>query len=327
MPSGGVLRDELEAVRKGRGVQEPDVRSRMGPTLRLLCGVGTSTPHSRARQALVAYLGGATEELPDELRLAANAMFAIDGSYRQRFLRQRYEVLARQWNCDFRTVQRRCDEAMTLIADQFDDRVVPAGPNASEVFDANAWYVERLNTVLLLDRPQPEAIEERTIVSTLDGLTRLGLAFGLPRHHAENRAVLDIDLDILYGAEVESVQRLTPTLFVQYLRLPQPLHHGQRHTYARSIRVPDGQLMVPRYVHLAVHRCDTFELRVKFVRKEPPELVWVLSKVPEFVYADQRPNHDVVAPDPLGEVLVRFADLQPGFGYGLAWRPAGRDHE
>jgi len=325
MPSGGELRGELEAARKGRGVQEPDVRGRMGPVLRTLCGVGPGTPHSHARRALITYLGGASDALPDDLRLAARAMFGIEDGYRLRFLRQRYDVLAVRWNCDFRTVQRRCDEALALIADQFDQTGVPAASSTAEVFDAAAWYVERFGAVLLLDRR--EAIEERTIVSTVDGLSRVGIAFGLPRHPGERRPRLDVDLGILYGAEHDSVRRFGENLFVQYLILPRPLRHGERHTYARSIRIPDDQLMVPRYVHLAVHRCDTFELRVKFARDTRPDLVWVLSKVPEIVYADQRPGRDVVTPDPLGEVLVRFTDLQPGFGYGVAWLPAGRDHE
>lgn len=322
MSGGAELRAELEAVRKGRGVQEPQVRIRLGPILRRLCGVGENTPPSQARRALVTYLVGAADELPDELRLATRVMFAIEEDFQHRFLRQRYDALAARWNCDFRTVQRRCDEALLLITDQLRNQVVPARSSTAEVFDINAWYIERLSTVLLLDRQHPEAFEERTIVATADGLQGIGVAFGLPRHPAETQTQLDVDLNILYGARAVSLRRLDGNLFVQNLVLPRPLRHNDRHTYARYIRVPERQLMTPRYVHLAVHRCDFFELRVKFAPQHGPRLVWVISKVPEIVYSQHRPGRMLLTPDPLGEVTVRFTDLQPGFGYGLAWLPA-----
>lgn len=248
MPDQTELRAELEVVRKGRAAQEPQLRNRLGPVLRMLCGVDSTTPHNHARQALTTYLVGASDELPADLRLAVRAIVLLEGN-------------------------------------------------------------------------RPEALEERTIVSAVDGLHRLGLAFALPRHPEESRPRLDIDLSILYGAEVDSVQRVGDNLFVQYLNLPRPLRLGERHTYARKIRIPDGQLMTPRYVQLVVRRCDVFELRVKFALDALPRLVWTVTKVPEIAYSSHQPGPDVVIPDQLGEVLVRFTALQPGFGYGLAWLP------
>lgn len=95
MPGENELRHELEVVRKGRGVQEPQIRDRMGPALRRLCGVGTGTSHGEARRALVARLDGVAVELPGDLRLAARTMFALTGTDpRHRFLRQRYDTLS-----------------------------------------------------------------------------------------------------------------------------------------------------------------------------------------------------------------------------------------
>jgi len=295
----------------------------MGPTLRRLCGVGASTPHSDARRALLEAISDASEALPADLRLAAAVMFAIDEDHRHRFLRQRYESLAQRWNCDFRTVQRRCNEALDLLGDQFKDRAGPSrqSGNSADVFDADAWYVERIRVVLLLNRERPLAVEERTLVSTTDGLTRLGVAVGLPRHPHEERDDLGVETEVLYGAEMESVLHSSESMFVQYLRLPRPLAHGERHTYARSIRIPAGQLMVPRYVHLPVHRCDEFDLRVKFHPKAQPPAVWLIDKVPEMVFTSGRPGPNRLEPDPLGEVHVQFTDLQLGFGYGVAWLP------
>jgi hypothetical protein len=321
MPGGDALRHELEVVRKGRGVQEPQIRDRMGPVLRGLCGVDGATSHGEARRALVARLDGVTGELPGDLGLAVRTMFALTGTDpRHRFLKQRYETLSRRWNCDFRTVQRRCDEAMALICDRLDGPVVPVAPNDADRFDPDTWYVELFRAVVLLDRV-PEAIEERTIVATADGLRQIGLPFGLPRHPDERRQLLDVDLGVLYGAEPDSIERVGDTLFVQHLSLPRSLRRGERHVYARHVRLPGDQAMVPRFVHQVIRRCDTFELRVKFAADAPPRVVWVVSREPELAYAAHRPGPHRVTPDRLGEVAVRFTDLRPGFGYGLAWLP------
>lgn len=317
------LRAELEALRKGRGLLEPQIRDRVGPNLRQLCGVGPTTSHSDVRRTVVGLLMNASEDLPDDLRLAATVMFAINDHYRHRFLRQRYESLALQWNCDFRTVQRRCDEALDLLGDQLDGRAGPSREpgSSTDVFDSGAWYLERVSVTLLLDRERPQAIEERTLVSTVDGLSRLGVAVGLARHPDEKRPQLEIETEVLHGVAVESVQHPSENMVVQYLRLPRSLSHGERHTYAQSMRIPKGQLMVPRYVHLPVHRCDEFTLRIKFDTAALPRTVWLIAKVPEIVFTNQRPGSELLELDPLGEVHVRFTDLQLGFGYGVAWLP------
>jgi hypothetical protein len=273
---------------------------------------------------VVGLLVNASDNLPDDLRLAATVMFAINDDYRHRFLRQRYESLARRWNCDVRTVQRRCDEALVLLNDQLDGRAgLSQGVSRStDVFDAGAWYLERVSVTLLLDRERPQAIEERTLVSTMDGLSRLGVAVGLPRHPDEKRPQLEVETEVLYGVAMESVQHPSENMVVQYLRLPRPLSHGERHTYAQSMRIPKDQLMVPRYVHLPVHRCDEFILRVKFDPAALPHTVWLIAKVPEMVYTNQRPGPELLELDPLSEVHLRFTDLQLGFGYGVAWLPS-----
>lgn len=324
MSSERVLHGELEALRKGRGLQEPQIRDRVGPTVRRLCGVGATTQHGDARRALLGLLTNASEALPDDLRLAAMVMFAIDQDYRHRFLRHRYEALAQLWNCDFRTVQRRCDEALQLLSDQLKDRAGPSrqGSRSTDVFDTDAWYLERVSVALLLNGERPRAIEERTLVSTIDGLSRLGVAFGLPRHPDEVKSELDVEFEVLYGAAPETTLHPSENMFVQYLRLPRPLSHGEKHTYVRSMRVPRGQLMVPRYVHLPVRRCDEFSLRVKFDIAAPPRAVWRIARVPEMVFTNQRPGPDLLELDPLGEVQVRFTELQLGFGYGVAWQPS-----
>ena len=329
MPSERELYTELEAIRKGRGVQEPQLRNRIGPGLRSLCGISVHTSHGDARRALIATLAVACNDLSAELKLAAQAMFAIADGYHHRFLRQRYDALAAKWNCDFRTVQRRCDEALGLISAELWKNGEPARPvpATTDVFNPDAWYLERLNTVLLLNRKQPEVIEERTIVATTDGLARIGMPFGVLRHPEEVKPQVEVDVELLYGARLDSVQHPVEDMFIHYLELPRPLRHGERHTYARIVRIPTDQLMVPRYVHLPLNRCDLFELRVKFDNAALPRVVWLVSQIPEKLFTTHRPGKDLIEPDALGEVHVKFTDLRLGFGYGLSWLPAMNDHE
>jgi hypothetical protein len=275
----------------------------------------------------VALLTTGCSGLPDELKLAARVMFAIEDGYRHRFLRQRYDALAAVWNCDFRTVQRRCDEAIELICRQLNEQ--PAGrvraahptPVTADAFDQNSWYLEQLSTVVLLNQEQPAAIDVRTMVSTSDGLVDIALPFGMPRHPREDRPRLGIEVDMLYGARLDSAHTVGDNLVIHRLVLPRPLARGERHSFARILRIPQGQLMAPRYIHLALHRCDRFELRVKFDDTNPPRAVWLVAGMPEMVYANHRPGRDRIEPDALGEVHVTFTDLQRGLGYGVSWLP------
>jgi hypothetical protein len=213
---------------------------------------------------------------------------------------------------------------LDLLADQLGSAAGAArqSGDSAEVFDADAWYLERARLVLLLNKDRPQAIEERTLVSTTEGLRRIGVAVALPRHPREARDDLGIETEMLYGADIERRAHPSDSMFVQYLRLPRPLSHGERHTYARSIHIPRDQIMVPRYVHLPVHRCDQLEIRVKFDPMAMPRAVWRIDKVPEMVYASGRPGNDRLELDSLGEVHVEFSDLQLGVGYGVGWLPS-----
>lgn len=323
MSSAGEYREELESVRKGRGVHEPQLRSRIGPILRSFCAIGIHTSHSDTRRVIIAELEVGCNTLPGDLELAARVMFAIENGYQHRFLRQRYTALAERWNCDFRTVQRRCNEALELISHHFSEQAESSrpAPASTDVLSPRSWYLERFSAVLLLNREQPEAIEERTVVSVDDGLEVIDHPFGVPRHSREAKPRLQLDVEILYGARLDSVQQHGENLFIHSLSLPRSLRHGERHTYAQIVRIPTGQLMVPRYVHLPLQRCDSFELRVKFDHTDLPRAVWIVSRVPELVYVSNQPGKDLIEPDAFDEVHVRFTDLQLGFGYGLSWLP------
>jgi len=320
----GQLYTELVALRKGSGLRRPNVRDRVGPELRKLCGIDESTTHSAARDKVGTLLARAFGGLPEDFALAARVMMAMEPDYQDRTLTLRQRRLAIAWNVDPMTVRRRCDLALhrasaylaergsELAADDFDE---------DGLFHPNDWYTVHTSTVLRLDKATPEATEIRKIVSLREGLARVALGLGLPRPRSESRSRMGLEVDMEFGGELESNRQPSAEYFVQYIRFPHPLASGQEHTFGRTVRVPSGQLMAPHYVTRPLHRVDHFELRVKFHPQRLPKVVWRVSGIPYHVSEADGPSRDILEIDSLGEVATAFIRLQPSFGYGVRWLP------
>jgi hypothetical protein len=78
--------------------------------------------------------------------------------------------------------------------------------------------------------------------------------------------------------------------------------------------------MRPHYVFFPARFCDTFDLRVRFSRKEPPTEVRTVDNVP---YAElEREFHSgrPVTPDRTGEIRLSFNNPTLGYGCGAQWR-------
>jgi len=88
-------------------------------------------------------------------------------------------------------------------------------------------------------------------------------------------------------------------------------------TSERSARAAGPEAMRPSVVHVPDHRCELFDLRVRFGHDRIPPRVWTMRDVHQSVGAipDGRP-HPV---DGAGEVHLRFRRLVPGLAYGARW--------
>src|SRR4051794_15286567 len=104
------LYQELRKLCRGRGLLTPDLDRVMGPALTELSGAG-------GRRALAALLTERTESLPADLRLAARVALALHPHANQRFLSERLDWLAADSRRDIRTVRRRVEEALSLLAE------------------------------------------------------------------------------------------------------------------------------------------------------------------------------------------------------------------
>jgi hypothetical protein len=183
----------------------------------------------------------------------------------------------------------------------------------------DGWYIESFKALLRLDVEPIEAIEQRVIVATTDGLSELTTSICVPRHHADEGETHELDAELLHGGSLALREQPFETFFRNVIALPKPLRAGDRHEYAMRVWLPAGQPMATHYVHVPFRRSDAFELRVRFRPGHLPSAVWRVSGVPNTVIYERVPPMQTLALDKFGEIYVEFRELQPGFGYGICW--------
>jgi hypothetical protein len=312
------LLEELKALRKGRGIHAGRVRGQVGPGLRKTCSILEADDEQSIRQKLTDRLSALAATLPDDLSLAVRVALGLHPSARHQFLQERVLWLGERIDRDPRTVRRRMDEGLELLAQ------LAAGPAPALVQatrdPADGWFVQAFHAVLRLDRPSPEAIERRVIVAERDGIDHVVALMTLPRDPTNRTGPHDLLMEVLYGVTLVGKEHDTDSRFRYLLKLPTPLHTGERHEYGLLFALPHDQLMRPHYVFTSPRRCDLFDLRVRFNRRRLPERAWRVDEVFHRGVDDAQPSDDkVLTLDEAGELHVSFRDLKPGFGYGAQW--------
>lgn len=104
---------------------------------------------------------------------------------------------------------RRIDRACARLAAEIE---ASTHPERGEQDPDKGWFVKRLTAVVRLDTPVPTLIEERLIVATRDGLSRISAQFTVPRVEDGTDAERDVTADAQFG-----------------VRLGEPIRQGQRH--------------------------------------------------------------------------------------------------
>lgn len=107
--------DELNRLRRGRGVLAGDIGEQIGRVLRERAGIGESDQPQDIRDRLIGYLTGLAQTLPEDLGLVFSAGLALHPEARFRFLSQRVDWVAARLERDPRTIRRRFDEAVQLL--------------------------------------------------------------------------------------------------------------------------------------------------------------------------------------------------------------------
>ncbi|MBI1758850.1 MAG: hypothetical protein HYR62_06455 [Actinobacteria bacterium] len=307
---------ELRLLRKGRGVYAHDLPERVGPALREVCGIAGNDPvEMRAR--LIDRLGRLADTLPDDLRIAVTGSLALDPEARHHFLKDRVRWVADQLSRDDRTARRRVDEGIERIAEAAAGPPGPVPPPRS----SDGWYIHRFDALLRMDRTEPEAFERRLIVAERDGLHEITVALSLPRPDGDATPSRDLLVEILYGGVRLRREAASASEFRFVMELPTTLRSGQHHEYGLRFRIPPSQPMRPHYVFVPSRRCDAFDLRVRFDRAQPPQLVWRVCEAFHRAIDDAEPTAELLVADAAGEVHAQFHGLSTARGYGVQWRP------
>ena len=187
----------------------------------------------------------------------------------------------------------------------------------------DGWYIESFTALLRLDTEPIEALEQRRIVATRDGVDALVTSVSVPRHRGADDQPQGLESELLYGGLIQARQQPYDGYFENVIVLPHPLRTGERHEYGIRLRLLAGQLMNSHYVHVPRRRSDHFDLRIRFGAR-PPELAWVVRAAPPPVIYQREPTAERVTPDRFGDITVSFSDLRPGLGYGVCWPDVAR---
>ncbi|MEV7099802.1 sigma factor-like helix-turn-helix DNA-binding protein [Amycolatopsis sp. NPDC051045] len=310
-----LLRD-LATLRRGRGLEGEQLRGRLGPLIHGWCGIHESTNDREARRVLRDAISSAIAEFPADDRLAVNVALGIAPGTQHAALSDRVGVLADRLRVSERTARRRIDRSFARLAAEIEASARP-GDAASN--PDPGWFVKRLNVLVRLDTAEPELIEERLIVATRDGLSRISAQFTVPRPDEGDDGERQVAVDAQHGVRITDAERMGQRHFRWLLDLPRPLAQGETHTYSLAFRVRDGAPIRPSYIFVPLMTCESLSVRVRFDPRRPPEMVWGVDRVQPSVLADPSPPGPPLALDGACEVAQEFAGPQQGYAYGLRW--------
>ncbi len=296
------LVQELKTLRKGRGLAGR-LDGRVGPFLRSACAVSSDDGQVAIREKVSGRLSELASQLPDDLRLAALAAFAISAEARQPLYQDRVRWAASRVDRDPRTVRRRVDEAIVLLAElaASSSSSLPASPS-------DRWHTSSLSIACVVD--ELLVLERRRIVADQEGLEFVDLAVSLP---AGRPAVT-----VLYGGSLLDRGMETSSRWGYGLELPRPLSRGESWEVALLFR---PQSLRPYMVTVPRQPCDSFDLRVRFGEVPPPSEVRVLERAFQRDVSDPGYQGRPEQVDSSGEVHLQFRGLMPGLAYGVRWAP------
>lgn len=288
-----------------------NLADRLGPTLRRMAGIEPGDNAEDIRKRLIGFLEDLAAGLPEDLRTAFAAALALREDVRFRFLEERMQWLADWLQRDVRTARRRTDEAIKLVG-------ATASSSPGEGGDYRDWHLARLRARLLLDRAEPLAIEERTVIAACDDLAEISIATSIPVPPGARAQGHAAEVKVLHGGTLMASTWPTATYLRYTVRLPRPLRRGQSHEFGISIATPRGQPFNPRYAIQPLRRCDEFDLWIRFYAG-PERRVWRIAGLPRGMVDDFADPDALVRPDAAGDIHLRYQHLKLGMVYGARW--------
>ncbi|MBM7776149.1 hypothetical protein JOD54_006353 [Actinokineospora baliensis] len=310
-----VLNHELKQVRKGLGVHQVGLPASAGPVLRELAGVRADDPPGAVRDKLIAAVRALVERLPQGRRALARAVFGLDNPTNAAYT-TRLADYGQTADRDVRTIQRRADEVVYLVAELACAQATGDGGDPGV-----PWHTKRLQVRLVLRGAEVEVFETRRIVSHQPGLTdvRHAISVGLAGREAGPVDLAALGIDEISGGEVRSPVMASADRVAFTLRPPHPLQPGDEHDF--FFRVRTGEI-APFYCCTPEFECERFTLNIRFEPKRRPSGVWLIDGEFSKEVADPTPARRPLRLDDTGEVRAEFTNLRPARSYGIGWEPA-----
>ncbi|MEV6444670.1 hypothetical protein [Amycolatopsis sp. NPDC051716] len=299
------LVQELKLLRKGRGLLGK-VDDRLGPVLRSACAVSDEDGMVAVRRKVTSRLTELAGHLPEDLRVVVLAAFAIGAEARQPLYQERVKWAAEKLDRDPRTVRRRADQAIDLLAE------LAVGTAALTQPTGDRWHTTSLTVALVLDQPRPTVLEQRRIIADEDGLRSVDLAVSLPSGRS------DLAVTVLYGGRLVDRGMEASDRWGYRLELPGPLASGEPWDLAMLFQLPSVSSLRPHMASVPRQPCDQFDLRIRFGADRPSEIC-VLDGAFQRDVSDPGYRGRRLPVDQAGEVHRQFSHLTPGMAYGMRW--------
>ncbi|SFJ97848.1 hypothetical protein SAMN05421835_111178 [Amycolatopsis sacchari] len=305
---------ELKRVRKGPGIQARSLPDVAGAPLRRACGVLDTDPPGRVRDKIVRTLADLVERLPEAHRATARAVFGFGTTAGLRYT-ARLAQLGQVVDRDMRTMQRRADDVVYLVAELAATRPPPEAPEP-----VVPWHTTALAVSLIPDGPGAEVFETREIVSHVADLEEIEHSISLGRAPGVSGPVDlgELGIEVLRGGEVHSTRMVSSTRVAFQLRPPRVLAAGDRHEFFVRMRVPR---ILPFYCCTPEFPCERFRLNIRFDRVPPPARLWRIDGELSKDADDPLPARKPLSLDGT-EVHADFEGLLPARSYGIGWQPA-----
>lgn len=310
---------ELKTLRKGRGVEAPQIGDRTGPALREVCSISSDDSAAEIRRKLVNSLERLALKLPEDLRLAVLAALAISLEARDPFYQDRIRWVARKLERDERTARRRVDTGILRLAEYAAASVAGTSDRPDSEKPQPTWRVEAVRSIVLPYSERPEAIDTRLIVVEAEVLDVLDLEITVPGNDPAAQVPGDLEIEVLHGGLGLRTEMVSRDRFAFKLQLPKPLHRGDSHEYTLRYRPVSGR-MRPHYVWISKLACEYFDLRVRFDHLRLPEKILKVDGAFQRDVDDPMSNGQPVEADASGDVRVEFHRLTSGLAYGLRWQ-------
>ncbi|HEX7309111.1 hypothetical protein [Lentzea sp.] len=310
------LRDELGALCRGRGLYRKKLHSLIGSAVAGWANVPRNASDYDVRLQVARAIDKLVPQglIEDQLQ-AVRVALAIDPRCRFPSLKLRTEYLAAAEPVSSRTMRRRMNDALDHLA-----HLAVTSADADD--HDHGWAVERGKVLVRLDGEVPLVIEQRTIVATVDGLSRVSARFSLPCEPGTPTQDRKLSAEVMHGARMGSEHHDSAGHFRYLLDLPSPLSRGEELTFTMEFRVVDGLPIRSYYAVVPVVTCSSLVVTVRFERSRPPSALWKIDGAHHRVLSDPiSPGENLLELNGADEVTAGFTALRPGFGYGIGWSP------